>query len=90
MPDPRTLKVGDKIRFISIPDEWSLPKYKVPRESKRFMNHMLMRRLSSRVYEIDEYGHPWIAARLKIKGKIEHHSWAIKESTGWRKVKKRT
>jgi len=89
MPDPRTLKVGDKIRFISIPAEWASPTWKVPKESRRFMQHMLTRRFPSRVYEIDEHGFPWIAARLQIKGKIEHHTWAIKESTGWRKVHKR-
>ena len=25
MPDPKTLKVGDKIRFVSTPDEWNDP-----------------------------------------------------------------
>jgi hypothetical protein len=89
MPDPATLKVGDKIRFISVPDEWASPDCGVSRESRRFMKHMLMRGFPSRVYEIDEYGRPWIAARLRIKGKIEHHTWAIVERTGWRKVAER-
>jgi hypothetical protein len=90
MPDPRTLRKGDKIRFIGIPDEWTIPGCKVPRESMRFMKHMLMRKFPSRIYEIDEYGYPWIAARFKIKGKIVHHTWVIKENTGWIKVRKRT
>jgi rubredoxin len=90
MPDPRTLKAGDKIRFTGVPDEWADPECHVPGESRRFMRHMLMRGFPSRVCRVDEYGWPWIAARLTIDGKIEHHTWAIREKTGWRKVKKRT
>jgi hypothetical protein len=29
MPDPTTLKVGDRIRFIAVPDEWSRKGYTV-------------------------------------------------------------
>ena len=90
MPDPHSLKVGDRIRFVSIPEEWNEPGREPTRESMRFMKHMLKRKSLSRVYEIDEYGQPWISARLRINGKVEHHRWAIMESTGWRKVRKRT
>jgi hypothetical protein len=90
MPDPKTLNVGDKIRFTGVPDEWSDPKYKVSKESKLFLRYMITRKYPSRVYEIDENGHPWIVARIKIKGIFKHHAWAIMETTGWRKVEKRT
>jgi hypothetical protein len=89
MPDPKKLKINDRIRFIDYPDEWNIPKYTVSRESKRFMKQMLRRKFSSRICKIDEYGHPWIAARFKVKGKIEHHSWRIVENTGWRKINRR-
>ena len=90
MLDPRTLKVGDKIRFISMPDEWAELECHIPRESRRLMEHMLLRRFPSRVCQIDEHGWAGIAVRLRIDGKIEHHSWAIREKTGWRKVRRRT
>ena len=90
MPNPEDLKVGDKVRFIGMPEEWSDPHFRPPKKSKRFMKYLLQRKSPSLVSWIDEYGHPWIEARLTISGKHEHHTWAIFEKTGWRKVKKRT
>lgn len=89
MSDPRKLKPGDRVRFIVIPDERSQPNVTVPEESREFMEKMIKRRFSSRVNRIDEYGHPWIEARIKVGERIEWHRWAITETTGWRKVKKR-
>ena len=89
MPDPRKLKVGDRVRFVAMPDEWSQPNITLPRESRAFMKAMIKRRFPSRVYEIDEYGLPWIMARLKVGDKYKLHTWGIGESTGWRRVKKR-
>ena len=43
----------------------------------------------SRVYEIDEYGQPWIRAKIRERGKLREHFWAIFESTGWRRVSRR-
>jgi hypothetical protein len=89
MPDPRSLQVGDRVRFTGIPDEWARPGYTVLRESKAFMKAMVRRKWSSRVREIDEYGIPWIHARLKVRGKWHYHYWGIMESTGWHAVKRR-
>jgi hypothetical protein len=44
MPDPKSLKVGDRVRFVSIPTEWSAPGYVVPREDMTFMKRMIKRR----------------------------------------------
>ena len=88
MPDPKTLKVGDLVRFVSLPEEWSRPGYTLHRDSKAFMKKMIKRRWPSRVYEIDEYGHPWIAARVRERGRYVSHIWAIMEETGWRRVKR--
>ena len=44
MPDPKTLEVGDRVRFIVLPDEWSLPGYFVHPESRAFMRKMIDRR----------------------------------------------
>jgi hypothetical protein len=89
MPDPRTLKVGNLVRFVAIPTEWSQPGYTVHRESVAFMKKMIKRTWPSRVYEIDEYGQPWITARIRERGKLCLHIWAIFESTGWRCVQRR-
>lgn len=90
MPDPRFLKVGDRIRLTSMPDEWSVEGYTVMPESVSFMKAMIRRTWPSRIVEIDEYGSPWIHARVRFRGKLRFHSWAIMESTGWRRVKRRT
>ena len=89
MPDPKKLKVGDKVKFVSLPDEWRHPQAMVLKESVAFMKVMISRNWPSRVYKIDEYGVPWIKARLRRRGKPEHHWWAIVEKTGWRLVRKR-
>ena len=86
MPDPKTLKVGDKVRFISVPKEWSDPKITVHRDDVKFMKAIIARGRPSRIYEVDEYGTPWVAMRLQGLSGLEHHTWGIMEKTGWRKV----
>jgi hypothetical protein len=89
MPDPRALKVGDRVRFVSLPDEWRAPGFTVQRDDTQFMKTMIRRSWPSRVFRIDEYGTPWIAARIRRKGRVEYHMWGISEKTGWRLVCKR-
>ena len=88
MPNPKTLKVGDLVRFISLPKEWSQPGYRLMPESLAFMKRMVRRKWPSRIYEIDEHG-PWIQARIRERGKARLHLWLIMESTGWRRVERR-
>jgi hypothetical protein len=89
MADPRSLKVGDLVRFVTLPDEWSQPNCSVHPSTIAFMKTMVKRSWPSRVYEIDEDGYPWISARIHKRGKREHHFWMIAESTGWRVVTRR-
>jgi hypothetical protein len=89
VPDPKCLKVGDLVRFMALPDEWSRPGYTVHLESVAFMRAMIRRAWPSRVVEIDEYGQPWIHARLRVRGRLHYHSWGIMESTGWSLVRRR-
>jgi len=89
VPDPKTLRVGDLVRFVSIPEEWSQPGYRILPESVEFMERMIQRAWPSRVYEIDEFGHPWIAAKFKDEDNNLSHHWAIMESIGWRRVRRR-
>lgn len=86
MPDPRELKVGDRVRFVAIPDEWSQTNFQAPFEDRLFMKAMINRKFGSRVCGIDEQGFPWIQARFQVRGIWVWHSWTITETTGWRKV----
>jgi len=90
MPDPRQLRVGDRVRFVRLPDEWSRPNYWVHDESVEFMMVLIERGRSSRVCKVDEDGYPWIEARVrKSDGAIDYHSWGIYEATGWVRVNRR-
>ena len=79
MPDPMKLQVGDRVRFVDLPEEWQDPQYTVLPESVEFMEAMIARSWPSRVYEVDEFGTPWVAVRLRKDGEIEHHTWGILE-----------
>lgn len=91
MPDSRTLRVDDRIRFVSLPEEWTNPKYTVQAESVAFMRTLIARKSSCRISKIKEDGYPWIEARTQMPdGTTEHHGWGIYEATGWRLVQKRS
>lgn len=89
MRDPKRLKVGDKIKFVTLPDEWSAPGVRVPPESIAFMKKLIARKWPSRICRIEEDGYPWIQARMKDGDELVHHGWGIYEKTGWRLVRKR-
>jgi hypothetical protein len=89
MPDPKTLKVGDRVRFVCLPEEWSRPGIGIHRDSVAFMKAMIRRSYPSRIYKIDKCGLPWIQSRIWKRGRWESHYWSISDSTGWRKVKRR-
>jgi hypothetical protein len=90
MPDPKRLKVGDRVRFIALPEEWQIPNRCIPRDSITFMRRMIRRRYPSRVARISDEGYPWIDAQMVQRGKKHYHSWLITESTGWRLVRRRS
>ena len=89
MSDPSKLEVDDLVRFVSLPDEWQDPKSRVHAESIEFMKIMISRKWPSRVCEVDEYGTPWIEARIREDGILVYHGWGILECTAWRVVRKR-
>jgi len=89
MPDPRTLEIGDFVRFIALPEEWKQPGYQIHRDSVAFMKRMIRRTWPTRVVMHDQFGYPMICARMRQRGKLHYHSWLITEATGWRLVKRR-
>ncbi len=89
MPNPKCLKVGDLVRFVCLPDEWSQQDFLVSQDDVAFIKKMIKRSWPSRVFTVDEYGEPWISARIRERGKYHYHSWKIAESTGWRQVQRK-
>ncbi len=83
------MKVGDRVRFVALPEEWNATEFHVHKDSVVFMRAMIARTWPSRVFRVDDDAHPWIAARMRKRGQIEYHTWLIQEETGWRLVLKR-
>ena len=74
----RRLRVGDRIRLVEIPREFSQPGYFIHRDTMRVYKRLLARRRSLRVYRIDEWGHPWIHCQFRRKdGRWDYHSLAV-------------
>ena len=83
MPDPKSLKVGDKIRFISIPLEWNESGFQVLPESKEFMNDLIKQNAVVVKIRIDEYCNPWFEVDICSGKSNGENSWAVFESSGW-------
>ena len=83
MPDPKLLKIGDKIKFISVPLEWNYPDYRVFPESKEFMDDLINQGEIVVINRIDEYNNPWFEVVIVRGNSKGENSWAVFESSGW-------
>ena len=90
--DWRRLRVGDRIRFVSMPTEFSRPGYFVHPETLRVYRRLIERRRPVRVAFLDDWDDskaPWIRCQFRRKdGRIEYHSLMINHD-GWVRVKSR-
>ena len=90
--DWRKLRVGDRIRFVSMPTDISQPGYVVHRDTLRVFQRLIERRRPVRVAFLDQWGDgkaPWIRCRFRRKdGRIEYHSLMI-DHDGWVRVRAR-
>jgi len=79
------LEIGDEIKILSIPGNV------VHRDTRRAYRYLVKRKRPVKIYEIDEYGHPWYEFRMRNpRGKLETHFMNIMEGDdNWRKIKKR-
>jgi hypothetical protein len=85
----RGLKVGDRIRLTEIPSEFLQEGYFIHRDTMRVYKKLLARRRPLRIYEIDEYGYPWIMCRFPRKDdQWEWHTLAFNHD-GFVRVKTR-
>jgi hypothetical protein len=77
----RDLQVGDRIRIVRVPGQ-NIPGYYLHKDTKRVYEILAAKRRIARVCQIDEWGLPWIACRLKSRrGKWEYHWLAVNDDS---------
>ncbi|MEX2121804.1 MAG: hypothetical protein WD847_19635 [Pirellulales bacterium] len=85
----RSLKVGDRIRLVHMPTEFSQKEYLIHRDTLRAYRRLIARQRSLRICEIDEGGCPWIQFRFKKKDARWEHHWLLLNHDGLVKVRPR-
>jgi hypothetical protein len=87
--DWRDLRVGERIRIVQMPLGAVTPGCTFFPETRRLYKRLIARGRSLRVFQIDEYGLPWIQCRIRLRnGKWEHH-WLAVNDNSWVRVKHR-
>lgn len=82
----KTLRVGDRVRFMRLPTFQGVPGAGLHAETLDLYERLIARGRPSRVFRIDEYGLPWIRCRFRRKnGGWEHHWLAINDDS-WVRV----
>src|SRR5207237_7537709 len=83
------LRVGDRIRIVRMPSDANTPGTTFFPETRRLYKKLIARRRPVRVFQIDEWGLPWIRCRFRLKdGSWEHHYLAVNDNS-WVRVKRR-
>ena len=86
----RKLKVNDRIRIVRMPSGVDAPGYQFGRETRKLYKQLIARGYAQRIYEIDEWGLPWIACRFQLPDGRWHHHWLAVNDDSWVLVKRRT
>jgi hypothetical protein len=74
----KDLKVGDRVRMVHLPTEFSQPGYTLHRDTLRSYRRLIARARPLRVYQLDAWRMPWVRCRFRRKdGRWEHHSLLI-------------
>lgn len=83
------LRVGDRVRLVSMPIEFDSPGYYLHADTRRVYKRLIARKRSIRVNRIDERGRPWIECRFRVNtGRWETHFLLVNHG-GWVRVKPR-
>ncbi len=83
----RDLRVGDRIRPVGDPPEWQQPGYHLPTGTRDLWRLLVGRRRAMRVYNVDEWGAPWVQCRVRLPGGgWRQHFLAITQG-GWVRVR---
>jgi len=81
----KNLKIGKKIKFISIPSE-DLKEFQETNDdfTVRIFQKLIDNAHTITISEIDEYGYPWFDYNFTNEsGEKEHHSLAVMNDEGW-------
>ena len=83
------LRVGDRVRVVRLPLFQGIRGAGLLPETRRLYRKLITRSRPSRVFQIDEYGVPWIYCKFRRKsGKWEMHWLAINDDS-WVHVNRR-
>jgi hypothetical protein len=87
----RRLRVGDRIRIVSVPGEGATD-YCIHRDTRKAYRVLIERGRPVRVFRIDEDGLPWFRFRIRLKnGTWEHHFMCVAPGEdNWVMVKHRS
>lgn len=93
MPAYETLKTGDKIRLLKVPD-WDLEQRK--REIAQGLEdagwtadtieRIIAQNPIVEIDTIDEFGKPWFTTTIIVGGESQIHELAITEDDSWEKI----
>src|SRR5262245_44582571 len=83
------LRIGDRIRLVSMPLEWDRPDYRVPPCTRRLMRRLIARKRALRICEVDDWGAPWVHCRIRRPDNRWAHHWLTITQGGWVRVRHR-
>lgn len=91
MPDRTTLRIGDRIRLLRVPDGDLQQRERERRDGVEeagwtadTIEAILRQDPVVTISEIDEYGNPWFEYHLEAAvGDVHHHFIAIMEDGSW-------
>lgn len=97
MPDRTTLKIGDKIRLLRVPQSDLAQRERELRDGQEgagltadTLEHIIRTNPVVTIDDVDEYGYPWFTRRLKnADGRFELHTLAIMDDESWERVTRR-
>jgi hypothetical protein len=86
----RTLRVGELIRIVRVPEEFDEPGYVIAPDTRRLFARLVAERRSHRIAWIDDWGVPSIDLRFRRtrSGTLIHESLDIIEDC-WVRVRRR-
>jgi hypothetical protein len=74
----RRLKVGDYVRLVHMPTEFSRPGYLIYPDTLRAYKRLIARGRPQRIFKVDAWAVPWISVRFRLKnGRLECHELAM-------------
>ncbi len=89
MTEPwRELRVGDRVRVVRMPSGIDAPGYVFHRATRHLYQRLIDRRRSSRVFEVDERGLPWMRCRFRGKDGSWVYHWLAINDDSWVRVGK--